>query len=63
MSPDNYLHLVLERGWTEAAYKRCLVETLTAAVLPPTCGGNLERPPASGGKRHRDQRDGRGRPG
>jgi AcrR family transcriptional regulator len=35
MSPDNYRALTAERGWSEAAYQRWLIGTLTAALLPP----------------------------
>jgi AcrR family transcriptional regulator len=34
MSPDNYLHLVVQRGWTQNAYQHWLVDTLTQALLP-----------------------------
>ena len=35
MSPDVYLDLVGRRGWSEAAYCRWLIDTLTAALLSP----------------------------
>jgi hypothetical protein len=35
ISPDNYRALTAERGWSEADYQRWLVDTLTAALLPP----------------------------
>jgi AcrR family transcriptional regulator len=38
MSPDNYLGLVVKRGWSAAAYRQWLVDTLTAALLPPLNG-------------------------
>jgi len=39
MSPDNYLNLVGKRGWTATAYRKWLVDTLEAALLPPSSGG------------------------
>lgn len=46
MSPDNYLHLVIKRGWTQAAYQDWLADTLTKALLPPTPAvGAKSRPP------------------
>jgi AcrR family transcriptional regulator len=47
MSPDNYLHLVVQRGWTEAAYQQWLVDTVTHALLPPkpTTRARLARSP------------------
>jgi AcrR family transcriptional regulator len=47
ISPGNYLGLVIQRGWTRAAYQHWLARTLTAALLPPaTCPD--QRPPRAG---------------
>ena len=35
MAPENYRDLTVERGWSQAAYQRWLVDTLAAALLPP----------------------------
>ena len=33
MSPDNYLNLVVSRGWTVTAYRKWLVDSLAGALL------------------------------
>ena len=33
MSPDNYLNLVVSRGWAASAYRKWLVDSLAAALL------------------------------
>ncbi|HWT80511.1 MAG TPA: TetR/AcrR family transcriptional regulator [Candidatus Methylomirabilis sp.] len=33
MSPDNYLNLVVSRGWTVTAYRKWLVDSLSGALL------------------------------
>jgi hypothetical protein len=50
MSPDNYLSLVVKRGWSAAAYRRWLEHTLTAAPLPPLDGRRAAQVHARGRK-------------
>jgi len=47
ISPGNYLGLVIQRGWTRAAYQHWLARTLTAALLPPAACPD-QRPPRAG---------------
>ncbi len=39
VSPEGYLQLVVESGWTEAAYRTWLAEVITRVILQPEDGG------------------------
>jgi AcrR family transcriptional regulator len=50
MSPDNFLSLVVRRGWSATAYRQWLVDTLTSVLLPARNGRRAARTRARGAK-------------